>query len=132
MKIFLILFCLLALSFSCNHEQLPESFETGETKVFKAGDDYLSAVESLKFKISEIQDSRCPVDVVCIWQGEVAITINVATPVNGMLRLSTFDNQTDTLGKYSFELVEVTPHPVSNEIIRLEDYDITLQVNKLD
>lgn len=133
MKNLIVLFFIFTLLFSCNNESesYPENFEVGIEKNFKLGDDYLSNVESLKFKISEINDSRCPSDVVCIWQGEALVTIDVETPVQGKLQLSTYDNQTDTLGDYSFELVEISPYPISTKIIKLKDYTITLKIDKL-
>jgi hypothetical protein len=133
MKKLILIVIVALLIVSCNHksETFPESFTIGTEKSFKMGDEYLSDVQSLKFKITEMHDSRCPSDVVCIWQGEALVTIDVETPVQGRLSLSTFDNQIDTLGSYSFELVEVLPYPVSTEIITLEEYEITLKIENI-
>ena len=133
MKRFNIFLFLVVFLFLCNNESetYPENFQVGTEKSYKPGDDYLSDVESLKFKISEINDSRCPSDVTCIWQGEALVTIDLEIPFKGTIRLSTYDNQTDTIGNYSFKLVEIEPYPLSTKIIKLEDYEITLKIDKL-
>jgi hypothetical protein len=133
MKKLMLIAVVTLLLFACNREKetFPESFPIGAEKSVKVGDEYLSDVQSLKFKITEMQDSRCPSDVVCIWQGEALVTIDVESPVEGKLTLSTFDNQLDTLGNFSFELVEVLPYPVSTKIIKLEEYEIRLKIENV-
>lgn len=131
-----ILFALFFATFfiSCNKEKgvTPENFDLGTETNFRAGDEYLSGIQSLQFRITEVNDSRCPSDVVCVWQGEAVVRIEVELPEEGTLWLSTYDNQKDTLGAYSFELVEVAPYPVSTETIKFEDYDITLKIEELE
>lgn len=133
MKNLMLMTVFSLLLFSCNRETetFPENFRVGIEEVFKPGDIYLSEMQSIKFKISEIYDSRCPSDVVCIWQGEVLVTIEAESPVQGKITLSTNDNQSDTLGNYSFNLIEVLPYPVSTDIIKLEDYEITLKIENI-
>lgn len=62
-----------------------------------------------------IEDSRCPADVQCVWEGNATIAIDVA--MNGetgaSLQLSTnpgFPTEATYLG-YSFELVDLEPYP---------------------
>lgn len=130
--LFLILFTAAVISCNKDKETTPANFQLGTETNFRLGGAYLSNVQPLQFKISEINDSRCPSDVVCIWQGEAIVTIDVESPVVGYLRLSTFDNQKDTLDSYSFELVDVAPYPVSNSTIKLEDYEIRLKIEKVE
>lgn len=99
---------------------------------FQIGDEYFSEENSLEFKVSAIQDSRCASDVVCVWEGEAVVKVEVASPFSGTLELSTFDNQIDTLNNYSFELIQVSPYPISTEVIDLEDYEITLKIKELN
>ncbi len=124
-------FCMIVL-ISCNQESLPESFQIGTTGRFKTGAEYLSNKNSLQFKITEINDSRCPSDVVCVWQGEAVVKIAVESPVSGTLELNTFDHPKDTLARFSFELVGVSPYPVSTETIELADYDVTIKIEELE
>lgn len=119
------------LLFSCQSENLPETFRYDLNETFQVGDDYCSVNQSLKFRITEINDSRCPSDVVCVWQGEAVVKISIESPLSGSLELSTFNNLTDTIGPYSFELIDVAPYPVSTKTIRLEEYKVTLKISEI-
>ena len=129
-KLVSILFFALFIFLSCNKDD--ETDLVSFQKNFQIGDEYFSADNSLKFKVYAIQDSRCASDVVCVWEGEAVVKIDVESPFTGTLELSTFDNQVDTLNNYSFELVDVSPYPISTEVIDLEDYDITLKIIQLN
>ncbi|MCD6354743.1 MAG: hypothetical protein J7L95_04255 [Prolixibacteraceae bacterium] len=51
---------------SCSKERSPEVFDLELESTFQIGGVYLSQDNLLKFKIDEINDSRCPGDVTCI------------------------------------------------------------------
>lgn len=116
---------------SCNKETLTETFVFGLNEEFQIGGEYQSSDNSLKFSIVEINDSRCPSDVVCVWEGKADVKINVESPQKGTITLSTYDNKIDTVGNYSFEIIDVSPYPVSTKTIKLEDYDVTLKIVEL-
>jgi len=129
-----ILWLLLASGialFSCNSENMTDTFSFNLEKSFQIGDAYFSTDHSLQFQITEINDSRCPSDVICVWQGEAVVKIEVKSPLAGTLELNTHDNLTDTIGSYSFELVDVSPYPVSTKTIELDEYLVTLLIEKL-
>lgn len=132
MKKLFLLVMLVGIAFvSCNEELLPETFNLGLEKDFKLGGEYKLSNKSLIFSIFEINDSRCPTDVVCVWEGKADVRINVESPQPGSILLSTYDNLKDTIGGYSFELIEVSPYPISTETIKLEDYNVTLKIVEL-
>lgn len=132
MKTLSILFALLAISLvSCDNEIISDSFSLGLENDFKVNGDYHSTDNSLSFSVTEINDSRCPSDVVCVWQGKADVKIEVKSPVSGLISLNTFDNLIDTVGNYSFELKDVSPYPVSTSVIKLEEYDVTLKIVEL-
>ena len=118
--------------YGCNKEILPEAFILGLERDYQINRDYQSDDNELKFEINVINDSRCPSDVVCIWQGEAVVKIEVKSPQYGIIELSTFDNLVDTVGYYSFELVDVSPYPVSTRVIKPKDYKVTLQISKIE
>lgn len=129
-KLVSILFFATLIFLSCNKED--EADLVSFQKNFQIGEEYFSVDNSLKFKVSAIQDSRCASDVVCVWEGEAVVKVEVESPFTGTLELSTYDNQIDTLNNYSFELIDVSPYPISTQVIELEDYDITLKIKELD
>lgn len=129
-KLFLFAFFLLGF-FSCNYENEPEKFSTGFEDKFRIDTEYLLDNNSLKFKIIEVNDSRCPSDVVCVWAGKADVTIKIESPVSETFVLSTLDNKIDTVGNYSFELIDVSPYPVSTKQIKTEEYKVTLNIKDL-
>ncbi len=132
MKALYLFVALVMVSFiSCNKEADIEPFSFGMENGFKINEEYSSTDNSLKFLITEINDSRCPSDVVCIWAGKADVKIDVLSPATGKIEVNTFNNLTDTLGNYSFTLIDVFPYPISTKTIRLEDYIVTLKIGKL-
>jgi len=132
MKTIYLFLALIAISFiSCEKETVPDSFSFGLENDFKINGEYHSADNSLKFKITEINDSRCPSDVVCIWAGKTDVKIEVESPVTGTIVLSTYDNPVDTVGNFSFKIIDVLPYPISTKAIQLEDYNVTLKIVEL-
>ena len=115
MKFKIIVIGLLAFfTFSCENENFVDNyFDYGVEMEYRINQEYISDDQELKFTIAEINDSRCPSDVVCVWQGEAVVIIDVKSPQAGVIALSTYDNLIDTVGNYSFELKNIGPYPVS-------------------
>ncbi|MBD3299560.1 MAG: hypothetical protein GF341_12960, partial [candidate division Zixibacteria bacterium] len=87
-----------------------------------------------------IEDSRCPTDVVCFWEGQVTLGLEVVdlpsdtffVPVS--MRpgtLGPIPPPKDTLG-FRFALIDVTPYPVSTDTIADSEYVARLAVFRLD
>jgi hypothetical protein len=133
MKTIYFLLALISLLFiSCENETVSESFSIGLESKFKINNDYQSLDNYLNFSITEINDSRCPSDVQCIWEGKVDVKIEVLNPTGGTITLSTYRHLIDTIGNYSFEIKDVSPYPVSTKTIKLEEYDVTLKIVELN
>ena len=118
--------------FSCDEERPDDFFDLGVLEDFQVGKEYLSKNKDLQFVITTISDSRCPSDVVCVWEGEAVVKISVEKPVLAEIELSTYDNLIDTVGNYSFEIADAQPYPVSTETIKPKDYNIVLKIMKLN
>lgn len=132
MKKFNFFVSLILISFiSCDNEPVSDSFSFGLENDFKINGEYHSADNSVQFKITEINDSRCPSDVVCVWEGKADVKIKVESPFSGSITLSTYDNPVDTVGNYSFRIIDIFPYPISTKSIKLEDYNVTLKIVEL-
>lgn len=86
----------------------------------------------VEINVLDIEDSRCPADVLCVWQGEAKISINVIKDSQdlGNFVLSTLEEKsTQRFDSFTIKLVEVQPYPYSNKEIMLSDYVITLVVS---
>src|SRR5712691_9516417 len=92
-------------------------------------------IDSLNLSIGFVavsEDSRCPSDVVCIWEGQATINVDVQranlNPSNfnltsrggeSSLSVKNFDD-------FSIRLLEIAPDPKSTEPIGTSDYLATL------
>jgi hypothetical protein len=76
-----------------------------------------------------ISDSRCPIDVVCIWAGTVEVRTTLSTPTgNGELVLKLGEPQ--VFGDYIVTLVEVTPSKKTSVNIPISSYRFTFEVRR--
>ncbi|NOR76274.1 MAG: hypothetical protein GQ525_14100 [Draconibacterium sp.] len=128
--IFIIIFITFILT-SCNSEDTQETFQFGFNNEFGFGELNKSEDNLLKFTISGVNDSRCPIDVFCFWQGKVDVEIAVESWQSGSIFLSSHNNEIDTFGNFSFQLIDVTPYPISTQTIKLEDYNVVLKITEL-
>ena len=48
--------------------------------ILARGQQALIAAESLSVKLTDINDSRCPAMVACVWAGHAAVTLQVSKP----------------------------------------------------
>jgi hypothetical protein len=70
------------------------------------------------FKLIEVEDSRCPADVDCIWAGSAKVKFSIAI---GKAAAKTFeinsniDPQTVNYQGYEFSLKDLTPTPKSTD-----------------
>ena len=81
-------------------------------------------------------DSRCPSDVSCIWQGEVAVVVNVLKNNYDMGNFSLINGlgennaTTQIPGGYFLQLIKVEPYPTSSTTIHLSNYTATFVLSK--
>lgn len=69
---------------------------------------------------SLLSDSRCPINAVCVWEGEATVKLSLhANGTEKSFRLSTFNNpptfrNDTTISGYKIKLVSVSPFPGSD------------------
>ncbi len=133
--IFFSLSFLVFFSLSCeqNDTNLEVSYEEGVAFTLAFGETASCTCGAPDITFTEmVTDSRCPLNVTCVWEGEVI----VKTQFGGeelQLGLSPIDTapSADTVGQWSVTLLEVTPHPVEGEVIPDEDYELKLLVEAI-
>ena len=116
----------------------PTVYPTVEEE-FKLGKDEVTFFksENIWIRFSGVtEDSRCPADVVCIWQGRVSVDVNVIQDdqdkgnfiltigENENLALQTFDG-------YYIRLLKVGPYPFASHNIQPSEYIVTLLVAEM-
>jgi len=122
---------LMLLPESCQDENELGYFPLGVSIEFQYGLLNSSENNALRFSITEINDSRCPGDVVCVWQGKAEIKLKIEAPQQRSLVLNTYDNVKDSAGNHSFELIDVSPYPISTQTIKTSGYTVTLLIEEI-
>jgi hypothetical protein len=80
-------------------------------------------------------DSRCPADVVCVWEGDALVKIEVreqsGDPVARELHTSgSAGSRTTAYAGFEVELVRVTPQTHSQQPIPAQDYRVVLRITQ--
>lgn len=88
----------------------------------------------LQMTLLEIEDSRCPSDVTCVWQGTVTAKINFTNESQDLgIHDISLDAREDekTFGGYYVRLTNVEPYPKSTTSpIESADYTLTFAVSE--
>ncbi len=87
--------------------------------------------EDLKIQFSEVnEDSRCPVDVICVWEGRLVVTLKVNN-LDLELSIGGQSQPSKTIDGYRITLMDiVVPVPRLDENPKDSDYVITFLVEK--
>lgn len=88
--------------------------------------------ESLQITVNSINDSRCPSDVTCVWEGEAKVQLSLThNEKSGNFTLSTVKNNNSvSFDNYLVNLQSVEPYPTSTKTIATDDYVVTVSVSK--
>lgn len=75
-------------------------------------------------------DSRCPIDVVCVWEGDAVAQLLLSEPSRGAetRELHTSNPRAATYGAFHVELVRLDPAPRSTQPIPPASYRLIVRV----
>lgn len=135
----LVLIAGLALGVSsCEKTETGGTFVIGES--FDLGFDEektsTDGVITILFN-QEVVDSRCPMNVACVWEGQAEVTLHITMPdtepENILLihRAGHEHLRRDTFNNHIYILEEVYPYPEEPGEIDEEDYSLQLKVEEL-
>ena len=93
--------------------------------------------EDLQIKfVNVVEDSRCPVDALCVWAGRAIILIGVTSKGRGLgeleLRLDPENQELveGEIGDYLITISGLNPHPETEDPIEESDYIVSLIVTE--
>lgn len=143
MKKFLLLFPLLI--FSCSEYSSVDSNTYRNDEIWiKYKQSITFGTEPMSLKFNDLlSESRCPSNVVCVWQGEALLSFkvfklgtyenNIRIKINGYVGKTNIDAHkfVDTLG-YRFTLMQLDPYPHTDSTRQLSDYIALLKIRKLE
>ena len=129
---------LALLALSCNSSPTsPESSSSGTGTIVLQYGDTTQVSGDLRVKFAEvIGDSRCPASVVCAWEGNGAIRLDVTTGgATQSITLNTaggitFPREASVAG-YSFTLAALDPYPQTPAPIPPQQYRATIQIARV-
>ncbi len=131
----LVSLCLVsALLFSCFGPAPQTGPALGEQFTIATGEIVSIRGEPLKIRFDAVtEDSRCPLNVVCIQAGRAVCQLTLTTGVTTEIALNetggTNGFTRQTAGGYAWEF-QVTPYPKAGEPIKPADYRLTLTVTR--
>lgn len=81
----------------------------------------------------QIEDSRCPTGVTCVWAGDAIVGLRVdgrGDTARHSLSLNQEARREAVVGDIRVTLVSVTPHPSADRTPRPDEYRITLSIER--
>ena len=145
--LFLLLIALPLPAVACGggHEDPDDVLAPGTAVEVRVGESFTLAVgetatlpgAGISVRLVAIStDSRCPIDVNCVWAGDVAVALR-ATVVGGAPETLELHHPTEVMGPrrvavggHWIELVRVEPAPVSDGPIPEADYRATFRLDE--
>jgi hypothetical protein len=132
-----LIIALLLTLIACKKDEAATPLATLATKVDLGFDTELVYQEGVKIKITKVEDSRCPQNVVCVWAGMARIFFTISEKDISKDLSIDFESKpiktTVDLGgqKYEIEILDVLPYPKNNVEIKQKDYKVSLIVKKV-
>lgn len=125
-SIYIVLITTILLLPRCERIDLGEPFE------YRTGVRYYID-NNHSFIIDSLNDYRCPVDVICVWSGDVSLCFKLKhgqAETDTVILLMTGNNNPFRFREYSIEIREVNPQRESHQRVDPDDYRITMVVSK--
>ncbi|MEP0711566.1 MAG: hypothetical protein ABJC55_06555 [Algoriphagus sp.] len=132
----MILFLSAFFFFSCDNEKNCEGIDLDKEYEIAINERLQICPKNFYLTLLNIQDSRCPNGIVCIWQGMIVIEATVT--IDGKehdFQLSTnetasgFPVQLSTEG-YIIKLIDATPYPNQNDSSNPDNKRAVLLISK--
>ncbi|MDN4166196.1 hypothetical protein QWY31_11830 [Cytophagales bacterium LB-30] len=87
---------------------------------------------TLSFTIENVQDSRCPMDAICIQAGKAEVKVQCKLENKSSWYTIDPENQPEIrLGNYQLRFTELFPYPQSTVRVRDEDYTLKVLISAL-
>ncbi|MGQ9477281.1 MAG: hypothetical protein ACUVRH_02170 [Candidatus Bipolaricaulia bacterium] len=122
----LLLGCDELLNWWAVHAELDEPFTLGIGQT--------AQVEGLQVTFTKVlEDSRCPVDVVCVWAGNAKVELELALSDHGRSTIelnSTLEPREISFAGYLVRYIDLKPHRKSTQPIDPQAYRLTLVISR--
>ena len=108
------------LLFSCNKNEKVNTLKIGEATEINLDKTVENSKFNLLLRVENINDSRCPIGGICVWEGNASVEFQLTTKKGKYeFTLDThnppiFKNDT-TIESIKYQLIDVLPYPNLNE-----------------
>ena len=103
--------------------------------VLEYGEDIRLEGSVLRLSFGDVlEDSRCPVDVTCVWEGNGRVVIGIAAgmgPTHSLTLNTGLEPRSVAWRGIRVTLLTLTPSPHEGTVISLEDYAVSLRLEPL-
>ncbi|REG85383.1 hypothetical protein [Algoriphagus antarcticus] len=136
MRNLLILFLTASLFFSCNNGNDCEGFDLDKEFEIANNETLQNCPKNISVTLLDIQDSRCPAGVNCIWAGMIVIEGQLKIDgKNTDFQLSTNENasgfpQEFSTSEYTVNLIDAFPYPDLNNPQKPEEKRAIFVISK--
>ena len=130
----LTLFALILAGCSSKTTFEPQvSAAVGDTFVLRVGQEVNLQGEGLRILFEAVtEDSRCPQNVTCVWEGNGQVRLRVSSS-NEVARIdlnTTVPQRADTVFNYQIALEKLDPYPIESGRIPADEYRAHLRVTR--
>ena len=121
---------LIAILVGCT--SVPTISELPATVTIKFGHDIQLVDPDVIIRFAEvIQDSRCPVDVVCVQAGSATLRLSIIEPDHDLFTVIVETGQPPVTSQgLTFRLISVDPEPHQGEFLDPKNYSATVEISK--
>ena len=112
-----------------------KSFTLADTVQINYKEKLSNSDENLSIEFYKlITDSRCPEDVICVWEGDTELKFQLIKNSDSILfslhSNKSFSNSDSTIFGYNIELVNVEPYPNTQIHYNTSDYSAYIIIKK--
>ncbi|GAA4290134.1 hypothetical protein GCM10023163_03150 [Aestuariibaculum suncheonense] len=93
---------------------------------------YKLSPSEYKLCVDSVSDSRCPINVNCVWEGNAAVYFTLSSKHEDIpFTLNTFSNfkQDTIINGITFSLVDVLPYPDTTNARNQEAYYVNIDIS---
>lgn len=112
----------------------PTGPAVGESFTLAPGNQVTLEVVNTRVRFLDVaEDSRCPLRAQCVWAGDGAVVLELASRPGGALEETLHTNadpKSVFLDRYELTLLKLEPYPEVPGEIRPEDYRVTLALHE--
>ncbi len=117
------------MAMSCDKQEL---LPDGQLKI-KFNKTKTAVENEVKIRFESLEeDSRCPLNAYCIWEGQATVKLKFNDADESSLTLRSGENELNKLilDGYEYTLIDVLPYPDADKKRKDKDYEIIIQVEK--